>query len=308
MATTAAALQIDPSESNGHRSNTPFARLTGATRSILIRRVCAAGRASEINLGAGSRRSGRRVALGAVLAALLAGCGGQAKTVTGDASAPSLTVAPAATTAVSPVRWPVAARVKRSVLAVFCSDPDTAVNEFVGTGFRVSDGVVTASHVAADCPPGTTFSFGSSGDGGTVSTDPTHDLSLLSYTEYLNPGTDPKPTPLRLESRPAYVGEQLALLGVPAVPLLDPFKRPVTVVIGHVVATNRTQVLTSAEREGARETLPDAILVAVPGIAKGESGGPAINSAGKVVGVIVGSAPGVGIATLTPVTDLASLH
>jgi S1-C subfamily serine protease len=260
-------------------------------------------------LGTGYRRSVRRVALGAVLAALLAGCGGHAKPVTDDPSAPSLALAPApsATTAVSPVRWPVAARVKRSVLPVFCSDPDTAVKDFVGTGFRVSDGVVTASHVAATCPPGTTFSFGSSGDGRTVSTDPTHDLALLSYAGYWNPGPDPKPTPLRLESRPAYIGEPLALLGVPAFPLIgNPFKRPVTVVIGHVVATNRTQVLTSAEGQGAPETLTDAILVAVPGIVKGESGGPAVDSAGKVVGVIVGSAPG--IATLTPATALTSLH
>ena len=252
------------------------------------------------------RRSVRRVALGPVLAALLAGCGGQTKTVAGDASAPALTAVPAATAAISPVRWPVAARVKRSVLPVFCSDPLTAVKDFVGTGFRVSDGVVTASHVAADCPRGTTFSFGS-GDGGTVSTDTTHDLALLSYEEYWNPGSDPKPTPLRLETRPAYVGEPLALLGIPAFPLLgNPFKQQVTVVIGHVVATNHTQVLTSTEGRRARETLRDAILVAVPGVRKGESGGPAINSAGNVVGVIVGS--GSGIATLTPVRDVTSLH
>jgi len=97
------------------------------------------------------------------------------------------------------------------------------------------------------------------------------------------------------------------LLGVPAFPLLgNPFKRPVTVAFGHVVATNRTQVLTSAKGHGARETLRDAILVAVPGVMKGESGGPAINSAGKVVGVIVGSASG--IATLTPATAVTSLH
>ena len=269
------------------------------------RRVCAAARASEINLAAGDRGSGRRVAVGGVLAALLAGCAGQTKAVTGDPSAPSLTPAPSTTTAVDPVRWPVTARVKRSVLPVSCSAPDTA-NEFVGSGFRVSDGVVTASHVVADCPPRTTFSLGS-GSGGAVSTDATHDLALLGYEKYWNPGTDANPTPLRLESRPAYVGEPLALLGIPASSSLgNSFKRPVTVAIGHVVATNRTQVLSSAQGKGAGETLRDAILVAVPGVAPGESGGPAVNSAGKVVGVIVGSGPG--IATLTPVTDLGALH
>src|SRR5690348_13508934 len=106
------------------------------------------------------------VALGAVLAALLAGCGGQTKTVTGDPPAVSLTAAPSATKVVSPVGWQVTARIRRSVLPVFCSDPVTASEDFVGTGFRVSDGVVTASHVAATCPPRTTFGFGS-GDGGT---------------------------------------------------------------------------------------------------------------------------------------------
>jgi hypothetical protein len=130
-------------------------------------------------------------------------------------------------------------------------------------------------------------------------------LARLTYTRYPNPDSDPDPTPLRLETRPAYVGQPLALLGIPKLPLLgNPFKREATVVTGHVVATNRTQVLTSDEGPG--ETLRDAILVAVPGVVQGESGGPAVNSAGRVVGVIVGSASG--IATLTPVTYLTSLH
>ena len=190
---------------------------------------------------------------------------------------------------------------------------------------RVSNGVVTASHVVAACPPATalaptrvgamcsgrarrTISFGY-GLWGTVSIDdPTHDLALVDYQSevYPEPNTDPNPTPLRPESRPAYVGEPLALLGIPALPLLgNPFKRQVTVVQGSIVATNHTQVLTSAT--GDHETLRDAIEVAVPRVVPGQSGGPAIDSAGKVVGVIEGSAAS-GIATLTPVTDLTSLH
>ena len=105
------------------------------TRLILLRRLCAAGRASEINLGTGYRRFGRRVALGAVLAAFLAGCGGQSETVTGDPSAPSLTAAPSTAAAVSPVWGPVTARVMQSVLPVFASDQNAA-DGFVGTGFR----------------------------------------------------------------------------------------------------------------------------------------------------------------------------
>lgn len=217
-------------------------------------------------------------------------------------SGPGTTAAPSLTTTASPAGWPVTTKVKPAVTPVFCSGPNA--KSFAGTGFRVSDGVVTASHVVAACPREATISLGF-GTGGIVSTDPNHDLALLTYTEYPNPGTDPDPTPLRLETKPAYVGQRLALLGVPELPLLgNPFEREATVVTGEVVATNHTQVLTSVD--GPPETLRDAILVAVPGIAQGESGGPAVNSAGKVVGVIEGSAPG--IATLTPVTYITLLR
>jgi S1-C subfamily serine protease len=190
------------------------------------------------------------------------------------------------------------------VLPVSCSDPN-AGHSFVGTGFTTRNGVVTASHVVGACPSGTTLSFGYGH--GTVSTDdPDHDLALVAQIEvYPNPEGDPNPDPLQLEPRPAYVGQPLALLGIPTVPSFgSPFTRPVTVVPGTVVATHHAQVVTSAL--GARKTLKDTIAVAVQGIAHGQSGGPAIDSAGKVVGVIEGS--GAGIATLTAVTHLTSLH
>jgi S1-C subfamily serine protease len=110
--------------------------------------------------------------------------------------------------------------------------------------------------------------------------------------------------PLRLESAPAYVGERLALIGVPGLSGLSGFHSRLEVVPGKVVATNRTVQLTSPA--GGHETLTDAIEVAAEGVVSGDSGGPAINAAGKVVGVIEGSGPG--IATLTPATDLISLH
>ena len=218
--------------------------------------------------GTGYRPPVRRVALGGVLAAVPAGCGGQTKTVTVVTCAPALTAAPTTTTAASPVPEPVMARVERSVLPVSCSSQN-AGSGFVGTGFRVRNGVVTASHVVVACPPGTTIR---PGDGtGTVSTDdPTRDLALVTYQSPAFPqrSLDPNPKPLRLESRPAYVGEPLALLGVPALPLLgNPFTLQVTVVPGNVVATNHTQQLTSAE--GVRETLTDAIEVACPGVVPG---------------------------------------
>jgi S1-C subfamily serine protease len=190
------------------------------------------------------------------------------------------------------------------VLPVSCFDPN-AGDGFVGTGFRMKNGVVTASHVVGACPSGTTISFGY-GYGIVSIDDPTHDLAAVDQVEvYPNPDTDPDPKTLQIEPRPAYVGQSLALLGIPAAPSFgSPFKHSVTVVPGTVVATHHPQVMTSAQ--GTRTTLKDTIEVAVPGIAHGQSGGPAIDSAGKVVGVIEGSRSG--IATLTPAAHLKSLH
>jgi S1-C subfamily serine protease len=266
--------------------------------------------------GTDYRRSVRTVALGGVLAVALAGCGGQTETVTGDASdpasragtgdasAPPLTVAPLTTRLAGSVPGAVSGRVRRSVLPVSCSETN-AGDGFVGTGFTTEDGVVTASHVVGDCPSGTTLSFGY-GYGTVSSDDPTHDLALVGHIElYPNQVGDPNAKPLQLEPRPAYVGQPLALLGIPAAPSFgSPFWRPVTVVPGTVIATHHAQVMMSAK--GARKTLKDTIEVTVPGIAHGQSGGPAVDSAGRVVGVIEGSA--LGIATLTPVTELTSLR
>lgn len=200
----------------------------------------------------------------------------------------------------------VIARVEESVLPISCLNADVG-SGLVGTGFRVRTGVVTASHVLASCPPATPFRLGA-GTGAVFTKDPTHDLALVTYLrpEFVANNRDPDPKPLQLESRPAHVGEPLALLGIPAHPLFgSPFTLQVTVAQGTVVATNHPQVLTSAD--GSRETLTDAIEVACLGVSWGESGGAAVDRAGKVVGVIEGGT-GSGTTTLTPVTDLTSLH
>jgi S1-C subfamily serine protease len=261
-------------------------------------------RVAETLWGTGYLLVVRRIALAGVLIAVIAGCGGQTKTVTGVGSAPAATAAPSTTSAASPLPGMVTSRVERSVLPVSCSSSN-ALFGFEGTGFRVRTGVVTASHVLAACPPATTIRLGD-GIGTVSSNDPTYDLALVTYQspEFPQNSRNPNPKPLQPESRPAYVGEPLALLGIPALPLLgNPFTPQVTVVQGIVVATNHPQVLTSAD---APETLTDTIQVACPDVSSGESGGPAVDSAGKVVGVIEGS--GSGIATLTPVTDLTSPH
>jgi S1-C subfamily serine protease len=206
-----------------------------------------------------------------------------------------------ATTA-SPMPATVIARVERSVLPGSCASGNPGDN-FTGTGFVVAGGVATASHVVAACPAGAKILFGwgvHDASSGIVSTDDrAHDLALVTYHVFGS-----SLPALRLESAPAYVGEPLALIGVPGLSGFSPFQTRAEVVCGNVVATNHTQHLTSAE--GVGETLTGAIEVAAPGVVLGESGGPAIDAGGNVVGVIEGRAAG--IVTLTPVSDMASLQ
>jgi S1-C subfamily serine protease len=129
--------------------------------------------------------------------------------------------------------------------------------------------------------------------------DRTHDLALVTDQSLIS-----SRSPLRPESASVYVGEPLALIGMPGLSGFSSFQSRLEVVTGTVVATNRTVHLGSSA--GGRETLTDAIEVAAAGVVSGESGGPAIDAAGNVVGVIEGG--GAGVATLTPIADLMSLH
>ena len=65
--------QIDPSQSTAHRSNTPFARVTAATPLIRLGRLCAAGRASEMNPGCAMSSSRTRWAASVVASVRRAG-------------------------------------------------------------------------------------------------------------------------------------------------------------------------------------------------------------------------------------------
>jgi trypsin-like peptidase len=247
------------------------------------------------------RRLPRGAALLAGMAAVLVGCGGQTRTVTVTGPAPPLTGAPSAvTTTAAPVPESIAASAEKSVLPVNCFTPN-AGPYFKGTGFKVASGVATASHVVAACPAGATIVF-APGNGNVAAVDSRHDAALVTYSSISSP------QPLQAESARPYVGEPLALIGIPvdsqAFPLPGFGEEEATITPGIVLATHQTQQLTSAD--GGRETLTDAIRVTASGVASGESGGPAIDAAGKVVGVIEGASSGV--ATLTPVADLTSLH
>jgi S1-C subfamily serine protease len=237
-----------------------------------------------------------------VLAALVVACGGRATTRTVTVTSPS-----ARAVAARPITTPrTVTRVsgstiigaEKSVLPENCKDQISANGGIIfgGTGFVTSAGVITASHPVANCAAGAIISFGE--PSGTVKVnDTTHDLSLVSFQS-----TEPRPPALQLESATPYVGESVALIGVPGTAgAVD--EGTFRVARGRVIAIDQTTRLTSAE--GLRETLSDAVLVSVSRVVPGESGGPAIDSAGKVVGVIEGYANGVAI--LTPVSDVSGL-
>lgn len=133
--------------------------------------------------------------------------------------------------------------------------------------------------------------------------DSRHDLALGVFGA--SPWGSPPP-PLQAESARPWVGEPLALIGMPVLSQdpLSGFTSTATITRGIVLATHQTQQLMSAA--GVPETLTDAIRVTDSGVVAGESGGPAIDAAGKVVGIIEGG--GSGVTTLTPVADLKSLY
>jgi S1-C subfamily serine protease len=214
--------------------------------------------------------------------------------------APHVIAAPPAVTTTAPaVPERVAASAEKSVLPMFCSSDDAAAG-FVGTGFMVTSGVVTAAHVLAACQREATIWL-AGGSGSVAMVDSRHDLALLT----VNDARSWIP-PLQLETAGPRVGEPLALIGIPAVSQfpLSGFQPNATIAPGIVLATHQAQQLTSAE--GVPKTLTDAIRVTTSGTLSGESGGPAIDAAGKVVGVIEGG--GFGVTTLTPVADLKPLH
>jgi hypothetical protein len=213
---------------------------------------------------AGGVRGGlpmRNVVLGGVLAVVLAGCRSQTKTVAVVKAVQPVTAAPtpiAATAArltergLVPDR--VSASVEKSVLPVYCHRPN-AWDDFTGTGFIVARGFATALHEVAACPAGVTIPFGPATDlyrtfSGTASiADRTHDLALVTDQSLVS-----SRPPLRPESASVYVGEPLALIGMPGLSAFSSFQNRLEVVRGTVVATNRTVQLRSSA--GGARRLP----------------------------------------------------
>lgn len=157
------------------------------------------------------------------------------------------------------------------------------------TAFAVTENTaITAYHVVS--PPcfihGQITLFG--GRSAVVATkSPAHGFAVLNVigsraTSVLRPAK-------------AHIGERLALLGFPhgrAHPTLR-------VTYGTVVAMNRPEPLTT---KFGTEMLRDATVVTAPA-ARGESGGPAIDITGHVVGVFQGGNSSIRV--LTPAVDLS---
>ena len=174
-------------------------------------------------------------------------------------------------------------------MPVLCT---TDTSNRAGTGFATARGIVSALHVVAGCANGAAVSLGGR-SANLVATDPAHDLALLHESGF---GPGEGPPRLGIETRRPKVGESLALLGFPG------DRGELRVLNGTIIGVDRSAALSS--REGLHERLNDVISVDVEGLAPGESGGPAIDSSGKVVGVV--EAGGRGFAYLTPVRDLPS--
>ncbi len=183
-----------------------------------------------------------------------------------------------------------------SVVGVRCINAANETNDTLlsanGTGFLTRQGTVTAAHVIVAC---------ASAGPGSVSAgpyivsvgrdDPANDLALLQ--------PHIAGAPLTLQDALPSLGSPVELLGSPS----DTSGPAVQSIAGTVNATHATVTLYS--EDGASETLNDAVVVTASGAIPGDSGGPAINAAGQVVGVVEGG--GNGSVYLTPAADIAAV-
>jgi len=96
----------------------------------------------------------------------------------------------------------------------------------------------------------------------------------------------------------AHIGERVALLGYPH----GRVNGPLRVTYGTILSMDRSETLNGPV---GTESLRDAIVVSAPA-ARGESGGPAIDTTGHVVGVFQGGDSSIRL--LTPAIDLCIGH
>lgn len=222
------------------------------------------------------------VLLGCGTQSAMGGSGGRPRSCRGDAGTRC---------DLGPFSESVLDRVSESISPVGCR-PFAQHESTRATAFAVGEHqAVTAYHVVrARCfIHGEITSFG--GRSAVVAAKSSaHGLALLNVIGYrarsvLRPAT-------------AHTGERLALLGYPH----DRVNAPLRVTYGTILSMDRVVTLSGPV---GTETLTDAILVSVPA-AHGESGGPAIDAAGRVVGVFQGGDSSIRL--LTPAVDLCIGH
>ena len=214
----------------------------------------------------------------------LSGCGGSGHSAA-TATSTSTSTTHAVPAGPSPVPERIVSRAKASILPVRCASDNA---NLAGTAFVTAGGIITALHVVAACAAAVSVGTAT---GNLVGNDRAHDLALLR-TDGFESGS--APPALELESRRPAVGESLALFGFPG------GRGKLSVLSGTIIAVDKPATLTS--RDGVREKLNDVISVDVEGLAPGDSGGPAIDARGKVVGVV--EAGGTGFAYLTPASHI----
>ena len=182
-----------------------------------------------------------------------------------------------------------------SVVPVRCTDVNTnagMIDAANGSGFVVGAGIITASHVISSCDAAGPGSVSAGPFVVAVSAnDPAQDLALMR--------SGGGGRALLLDAALPRDGEPVELLGMPHYAV----GAGVEPLAGTVVATDTSVTLTS--EDGAQETLDDTIVVDANGAIPGDSGGPAIDASGRVIGVIEGG--GGGQVYLTPASDVASL-
>jgi len=209
----------------------------------------------------------------------------------------AVTIAGCASTSADPspgVAAAVVARAARSVVTVRCINTNLSASEILsatGTGFITSEGVVTASHVVSTCAssgPGTVSA------GAYVASvnrdDPSHDVALIGLSSVASP--------LPLGTTLPSTSDPVELLGC-----AGSSTGGVTPLGGTVTATGATVTLHA--EDGGQETLTNMIVVSANGVIPGDSGGPAIDAAGRVVGVVEGA--GGGNAYITPASQVSAL-
>ena len=144
-----------------------------------------------------------------------------------------------------------------------------------GSGIVV-DGVgdiLTANHVVSGCKSITVKTASSKlFDAAVFGVDPKNDLAILKIAYDAPLG---EPARFRLQSQPARLGETIGVIGYPLTGILSTEPKATFGQVNSVAGINNDYTL---------------LQISAP-VQPGNSGGPALDESGQVIGVVVGTAP-----------------